>query len=148
MFRSSQWLLHGGLQTLSSFGVRGISPSSRAEEFVRLRDAFVSEVGADLINWLRDMPTIWRSGNIAVTHAGADPTKAIDVQKPQTLRWGHPEFLKTSRTDGIWIIHGHTVVDAPEVANGRVAIDTGAYATGVLTATVAEANKFSFLFAQ
>jgi serine/threonine protein phosphatase 1 len=32
------------------------------------------------------------------------------------------------------VVHGHTVVEAPEIAGRRVAVDTGAWASGRLTA--------------
>ena len=34
------------------------------------------------------------------------------------------------------IVHGHTIVDQPEILFNRIAIDTGAYATGILTGLV------------
>ncbi|MEL7258111.1 MAG: metallophosphoesterase [Pseudomonadota bacterium] len=142
--QEGRWLLHGGMQTIASFGLGGISPSARGEELVRLRDLFVKTMGDEMLNWLRDLPTLWQSGNVAVLHAGADPSKPIADQKPQTLRWGHPAFLSTPRTDGMWVVHGHTVVDAAIAEGGRIAIDTGAYATDCLTAAIIEPGQVRF----
>jgi serine/threonine protein phosphatase 1 len=33
-------------------------------------------------------------------------------------------------------VHGHTIVDQPEIRAGHVAIDTGAFRSGTLTAAV------------
>ncbi|WP_338549482.1 metallophosphoesterase [Roseovarius phycicola] len=139
-----RWLLHGGMQTVASFGLGGISPSARGEELVKLRDALVEAMGQEMLTWLRDLPTLWQSGNVAVLHAGADPSKPLNTQKPQTLQWGHAGFLKTPRTDGMWVVHGHTVVEAPNAEDGRIAIDTGAYATGRLTAAIVEPGQVRF----
>lgn len=142
-----RWLLHGGLQTIASFGLAGISPSARGEDLTKLRDALVEAMGIDMLTWLRELPVYWQSGNVAALHAGADPAKPIANQKPQTLRWGHPEFLKTPRNDGMWVVYGHTVVDSPSAEAGRIAIDTGAYATGRLTAAIIEPDQVHFLTA-
>ena len=40
------------------------------------------------------------------------------------------------RRDGQWVLHGHTITDMPQMQAGRIAIDTGAYATGRLTAAL------------
>lgn len=139
-----RWLLHGGMQTVASFGLAGISPSARGKELVKLRNSLVEAMGQEMLTWLRDLPTLWQSGNVAVLHAGADPSRPLDTQKPQTLQWGHAAFLKTPRTDGMWVVHGHTVVDAPNANDGRIAIDTGAYATDRLTAVIIEPGQVRF----
>lgn len=139
-----RWLRYGGLQTLASFGVAGVTGTSGPEVLEDARDRLRDAMGPDLIAWLGNLPTRWRSGNVAVVHAGADPARSIDDQDTQTLHWGHRDFARTMRTDGVWVVHGHTIVDAPSAKNGRIAIDTGAYATGNLTAVLVEADKTTF----
>jgi serine/threonine protein phosphatase 1 len=67
------------------------------------------------------------------------------AQAEEVLLWGHPGFRKEPRTDGQWVIHGHTIVDAPQVSGGRIAIDTGAYATARLTAAIVRGGDVTFL---
>ncbi|HEX5325763.1 MAG TPA: hypothetical protein VFW75_03760 [Acetobacteraceae bacterium] len=43
------------------------------------------------------------------------------------------------------VVHGHTVVPAPEVTASRIAIDTGAGFGGRLTCAVLEADSVAFL---
>ena len=38
------------------------------------------------------------------------------------------------RQDDLWVIHGHTIVEKIAAEQGRIGIDTGAYATGRLSA--------------
>lgn len=140
----SRWLRYGGLQTLASFGVAGVTDSSGPDEMTKARDQLQAVMGADLVAWMRAMPTAWQSGNVTVVHAGADPRCSIQVQKTKTLHWGHPDFAKVRRTDGVWVIHGHTIVDEPTAARGRISIDTGAYATGRLTTVLVEPGKITF----
>lgn len=140
----SRWLRYGGVQTLASFNVDGVDASSDADKMRKARDELVAAMGQPLLDWVRALPTLWTSGNVAVVHAGADPIVAMKEQTPATLKWGHPEFYKTVRQDGVWILHGHTIVDAPQIAHGRIAIDTGAYATGRLTMAHVDASGVIF----
>ncbi|MEQ3748532.1 MAG: metallophosphoesterase family protein [Celeribacter sp.] len=137
------WLRHGGLQTLASFGLpapapgsSGATPDTAAWE--DLRDRLRAALGPDLETWLRALPLRWSSGNVTVVHAGADPALPLEAQPAQALLWGHRDFTTTPRSDGHWVLHGHTITDAPQVQAGRIAIDTGAYATGRLTAALLE----------
>jgi serine/threonine protein phosphatase 1 len=129
-----RWLRYGGLQTLASFGVYAATETSDAKTLEAASDALKDAMGPQLIQWMRHLPTRWHSGNVAVVHAGADPSVPLDLQSEKTLLWGHPDFTQKARDDGVWVVHGHTIVDQPCAQNGRIAIDTGAYATGRLTA--------------
>ncbi len=140
-----RWLRNGGLQTLASYGIGGLTELSGDAALTAARDAFAEALGAPAIAWLRDLPLIWRSGNLAVVHAGADPALPFEDQDDRTLIWGHADFLRKPRTDGLWVVHGHTIVDAPLAAEGRIAIDTGAYATGTLTAVQVFEDRVEFL---
>lgn len=139
-----RWLRYGGLQTLASFGITGVVESSGAEALTEAGAALRSAMGLDLLAWMRGLPTSWQSGNVAVVHAGADPARAMDAQDTKTLRWGHPDFDRRTRDDGVWVVHGHTIVDVPVASRGRIALDTGAYATGRLTAALIEPGKTTF----
>lgn len=136
------WLRYGGLQTLASFGVPlPADPRSLTE----VRDLLRSALPDAQLSWLRSLPRYWQSGNVAVVHAGADPTQPIDRQSGAALTWGHKAFRHLPRHDGIWVIHGHTPVADPVTENGVISIDTGAYATGKLTAALVENGSVVFL---
>ena len=140
-----RWLRYGGLQTLSSFEVVGARDTMQGKDLEAVRDALTAAMGEDLICWIRSLPLSWQTGNIFVTHAGCDPTVPLEDQEACHLLWGHPNFNKKSRSDGFWIVHGHTIVDTPSAQSGRIAIDTGAFATGRLTAAVIETGSVKFL---
>ena len=142
--RGPNWLRNGGLQTLASFGIAGLTDTSSGDELEVARDALAAAMGVGLINWLRARPLYYRSGNVAVVHAGADPSVGIHEQNEAYLLWGHPDFARKPRSDGLWIVHGHSIVDAPRAENGVIPIDTGAYATGRLTAALIAADGVSF----
>jgi serine/threonine protein phosphatase 1 len=102
-------------------------------------------MGDAMIDWLRARPLSWGSGNVWSVHAGADPGLPMTRQPDEVLIWGHPAFRSTPRTDGQWVIHGHTIVDAPCAHLGRIALDTGAYATGRLSAAAISADGVDFI---
>lgn len=141
----ARWMRFGGLETLASFGIKGMRETASPEQLLNARDALVQEMGQDLLKWLGERPTHWQTGNVTVAHAGADPKIPISVQQPDTFRWGHPDFTKSTRQDDVWVIHGHTIVDTPTCDAGRIAIDTGAYATGRLTAAVVDEGGVQFI---
>jgi Calcineurin-like phosphoesterase len=139
--RGKVWLRNGGLQTLASFGVAGVAQGTMDQIAHELRVA----MGGDLIDWLRSRPLFWRSGNVAVVHAGADPSVPIEAQSTRNLIWGHSDFGESTRPDGVWIVHGHRIVEEAVCKNGIISIDTGAYATGRLTAVSIDNGTVEFI---
>lgn len=135
------WLDYGGLDTLRSYGVEGIG----ADDLPTLRDRLRTAMGSETIAWLRGLPLWVQFGTLIVVHAGADPDVPIRSQPHSTLLWGHPKFLTARRTDGIWVAHGHTIVERPETSAGRIAVDTGAFDTGRLTAARITEGNVNFL---
>lgn len=134
------WLTNGGLQTLASFGVGEICETSKGNDLLRARDALHAKMPAGMEAWLRQLPKFWQSGNLLLTHAGANPDRPIVEQDPDDLVWGCPEFLQYPRRDGLWVAHGHNVVGHPSASNGRVSIDSGAYMTGTLSLAIIHPN--------
>ncbi|HCQ66068.1 MAG TPA: serine/threonine protein phosphatase [Rhodobacteraceae bacterium] len=135
---AARWLRYGGLQTLASFGIGGATETMSEAQAERVRDKLAEALGPTLIDWLWDLPTLYTTGNVHVVHAGADPALPLVEQSAHTLTWGHPDFLRRARRDGQWVVHGHTIVDAVEANDGRIGVDTGAYATGRLSAAIIE----------
>ena len=131
-----RWLRHGGLQTLASFGVTGVTDIAPAAAMQDAAAALSNAMGPALEGWVRDLPLQWTTGNLVVTHAALDPDMPIDMQSEKAMLWGHPDFMRRSRRDGYWVAHGHVVVEMPQVAQGRISIDTGAVFGGRLTAAV------------
>jgi serine/threonine protein phosphatase 1 len=59
--------------------------------------------------------------------------------------WIRDEFLKSDHDFGKVIVHGHSPSTSPVRKPNRIAIDTGAYQSGKLTAAVFEGNTVRFL---
>jgi serine/threonine protein phosphatase 1 len=143
--KGGRWLRYGGLQTLASFGIGGVTNSSEGAALVTACDALKDAMGPDMIDWLRNLPATWATGNLTVVHAGADPVTPLTLQSDKTFKWGHKDFAMMLRTDGTWVAHGHTIVDRANTDGGKIALDTGAYATGQLTAAYVTPGDVTFV---
>ena len=140
-----RWLRHGGLQTLASFGISRVGMDHDPEGFRRMRDALRAQLSDGAEAWLRSLRRSYICGNVMITHAGADPSVPVGYQMPEHLTWGHASFGRRPRSDNYWVVHGHTVVDMPRETNGVISIDTGAYATGKLTAAYLDSGRIEFI---
>ena len=139
-----RWLRNGGLQTLMSYGV-GSSGNLRADgEALRLRSALIDALGPHL-GFIEGLRVSHHDGNLLFAHAGADPALPTDEQDIATLLWGCESFRTTNRDDGVWVVHGHFVVEKPVAASGRIAVDTGAYFSDRLTAARIAGGTVTFL---
>ncbi len=134
--RGPRWLRAGAAETLQSFGVATADLEDGAEfdAFPAAANSLRRRMPKGCLKWLENLPLIWSSGNVWVTHAGADPGRDMEDQTARVMLWGHPEFDSAPRGDGTWVVHGHTELDAPLAADGRISTDTGAWRTGRLTA--------------
>lgn len=142
-----QWLRCGGRETLASFGVQSpIRPTP--DETLDLCAAFEDVIPRELLAWLRQLPLIWQTGNMWCVHAGMDPLRPPNKQKSSTFLWGHPAFMAMPRSDDLCVVHAHTVVSQPTNYGSRIALDTGAYKTGQLTAAFIDQGRCSFISTQ
>ena len=90
---------------------------------------------------------IFTLGRYVFVHAGIRPGIAIEDQDPQDLRWIRHEFLDDRSDHGLTVVHGHTIVETAGEYVNRIAIDTGAYRTGRLTAVRLEDEDREFIVA-
>lgn len=134
--QGARWLRYGGLQTLASFGIGGITETARAAGLCNAADALravVHKTHPRLLDWLTELPLWWQNGNVAVTHAGANPARDMADQSERALLWGHPDFARVPRRDGIWVCFGHKIHDCVDFTGGRIAVDTGGQQSGRLS---------------
>ncbi|MDQ7071800.1 MAG: serine/threonine protein phosphatase [Rhodobacterales bacterium] len=143
--RGNMWLRNGGLQTLASYGIGGLTDHAKPAQLVKTRDALRAALPEHCEDWLRKLPMYWTSGNIVCVHAGMNPNIAIDAQDSRNCVWGHRDFLKNPRQDGNWIVYGHIISEQAEARDGRISIDTGAYYSGRLSAAVIDRDSLGFL---
>lgn len=145
--RGRRWLDLGGAATLASFGIGHVSAPSAAERLERMAAALRAALGPDREAWLRARPLWWRSGTLVAVHALTGPDRAMEDQDEATLLWARPGRDLRPRTDGAWVVHGHTILPEPRSLAGHVGIDTGAFRGGPLTAAVFDGGPVRFLSA-
>lgn len=143
--KGARWLINGGIETLASYGISGVKQRPDEDDALDVADQLEAAMPEGLQDWLRMLPLRWSSGNVHVVHAAMDPGTPPDAQKERHLLWGHREFLREAREDGACVVFGHVIVSNPDVRDGRIAIDTGAYKTGKLTAVRVDAEGWTFL---
>ncbi|MEI8393637.1 MAG: metallophosphoesterase family protein [Rhodospirillaceae bacterium] len=139
------WLTYGGVNTLLSYGVRPPVdvPRQRRLAFVqqRLRDA----LPPGHLSFLRALAPYETIGTYLFVHAGIRPGVALEDQRLDDLVWIREEFLTSPVDHGRIVVHGHTIAMKAESLPNRICIDTGAYATGRLTAAVLEGTTRRFI---
>jgi serine/threonine protein phosphatase 1 len=143
----ARWLRSGGLQTLLSYGVGGVTASADAAALTNAAAKLAEAMGPH-VDALARLPIQARFGNVFFAHAGADPSLPTSVQSPHTLVWGTRTLFSDLRDDGVWVCHGHYVVDEGELTRGRIPVDTGAYFSGKLTAVRLSGGTAHFLSAE
>ena len=138
------WRDLGGSETLVSYGV---DPKLLRiqRDFTAARDALLSRMPEAHRMLLDGLATSFQWGPYYFCHAGIRPGVALARQAPADLMWIRHEFLSSKADHGRRVIHGHTPCDEPEVLPNRINVDTGAYATGRLTAVVLDADGVRWL---
>lgn len=139
-----RWFRNGGLETLLSFDVRGVRPGDTGAVLHGIRDRLVAALGPGRA-WLDTLTSLAVYGNTAFSHAGGHPGRTIEDQSEQDLYWGSRQFHKQDRADGLWMVHGHYIHDEPGITGQRIAVDTGAYHSGRLTAARIAPGSVRFL---
>ena len=140
------WCAYGGMATLASYGVQ--PPSSftpRAADFETARRALADKLPSAHVGFLRGLKLTHTEGGYLFVHAGVRPGVALAEQQAEDLLWIRDEFLESPDDFGACVVHGHTIVEAPEQHTNRIAIDTGAFATGTLTALVLDGTEQRFI---
>lgn len=139
------FLRHGGKETLFSYGLP-------PEEYARSRlDGLIARmaelVPASHIAFFQSMEDRIVIGDYLFVHAGIRPGIPVEAQSTSDLRWIRREFLDHADWFGHRVVHGHTITEEPDVLPNRIGIDTGAFASGRLTALGLEDDRHWFVSA-
>lgn len=128
------WGRHGGRETLASYGVTPPSEEDSRELWSAAREQLLAVIPQEHIDFLRSLEEILLIGDLVFVHAGLRPGVPIDQQSHRDLLFIRYEFLDHEVDCERMIVHGHTPGDRAYGAPGRLCLDSGAYASGVLTA--------------
>lgn len=132
------WLANGGAETLGSYGVAATDTGA-------LPARLDAALPADHRRFLEGLDLLHASGDYLFVHAGIRPGVPLDRQAPEDLMWIREPFLSAAHALGAVVVHGHTIHAAPVEQGNRIGIDTGAYASDVLTCLVLEGATRRYL---
>jgi serine/threonine protein phosphatase 1 len=140
----SEWRRNGGLETWRSYGVNVVT-GMRGEAFAEARRTLLAALPPSHLQFLRETRLSVSYGDYFFCHAGVRPGVALESQRADDLMWIRDGFLRFERPFGKVVVHGHTPVAKPDVRANRINIDTGAFATSVLTCLALEGTERRFL---
>ena len=139
------FMRHGGKETLYSYGLTFDEYSSGKID--ELRERALQLVPQEHLAFMREMEDQIVIGDYLFVHAGIRPGVSLEEQMVSDLRWIRREFLDDPQYHGLMVVHGHSITDEPDQRHNRIGIDTGAYASGRLTALGLEGEERWFLSA-
>ncbi|WP_143154409.1 metallophosphoesterase family protein [Devosia limi] len=130
--REAAWLKYGGLETLASYGIE-------TGRFVglpkaQMRATLEAHIPQAHIDFMQSLPILLTLPDLVFVHAGLNPALPFTAQSDADLLWMREPFLSTPETGLPRVVHGHTPGPEPVRLPHRIGLDTGAFATGVLTA--------------
>jgi serine/threonine protein phosphatase 1 len=144
--RGGPWLAFGGAETLTAYGVAPPAEADGPEALMRARDALLARMPASHLKLLQELETMVVVGDYAFVHAGVRPGTPLQAQAENDLLWIRKGFVDQPGPFGKIIVHGHTWLgERPQLTEHRLGLDTGAYATGVLTAARIEDQEVELL---
>jgi len=126
----AMWFGVGGAETLASYG---LSPGRiEAQAWDTVRRTLTAFIPAAHRAFLATLPVLVQVPGFVLVHAGLRPGVSLAGQTDRDLRWIASD-LEDGDRDFV-VVHGHTIVPEVIVARRRIAVDTGAYETGRLSA--------------
>ena len=140
------WITQGGAETLTSYGVTPPSPLDLAHDaWIKAAEALKAAVPAAHMEFLGNLERYIVAEDYVFVHAGVNLARPIEKQTDDDLLWSREKFLNTRKRYSRRVVHGHTPADLPVADERRIGLDTGAYATGVLSAARFEGDEVRFL---
>jgi len=129
----------GGMQTLLSYGITEEEAARGTHQ--DLADLIGQRLPAEDIDFLERGEDMILLGDYLFVHAGIRPKVALADQRTSDLYWIREPFLGSDADHGVLVIHGHSVTEFIEERPNRIGVDTGAYASGKLSAIGIEGDQ-------
>lgn len=133
------WARKGGLETLQSYGFEPeeiLTAMADPASADNMRHALLLRMPVTHQNFLTSLALYHRQGDYFFAHAGIDPNTSLAEQNKMDLTWIRDPFLNSNRNFGVVVVHGHTSGTSVESLPNRINVDTGVYATQVLSCVV------------
>ncbi|WP_083901416.1 metallophosphoesterase family protein [Azospirillum sp. B4] len=131
-----RWLDFGGLATLRSYGLPVVLEGAPVLQAQALSEALDAQLPPSHRRFLEGLEYSVVHGDYAFVHAGIRPGVPLEEQMAEDLLWIRAPFMLDEGPHEKVIVHGHTIVPDVDILPQRIAVDTGAYRSGRLSAVV------------
>ena len=139
-----EWCAVGGIQTMFSYGI-DVSELMVGRGYDVARAALREAVPKAHLAWLAGLPSRYEQGDYFFCHAGIDPERPLCAQEETDLLWIRQKFTRSEKPYSKIIVHGHSPVGHVDVRHNRINVDTGAFATEVLSCVALESTGLECL---
>ncbi|WP_404404935.1 metallophosphoesterase [Pelagibacterium halotolerans] len=129
-----QWLSFGGVETLASYGVELGALADAGGRWSRLQAILDSSIPSEHIRFLDALPIMLAVPGYVFVHAGLRPGVPLERQTDDDMMWIRTGNVTPYDVFPFVIVHGHTPTDTVDLSAQIINIDTGAFASGILTA--------------
>ncbi|ASG24938.1 metallophosphoesterase [Nitrospirillum viridazoti] len=143
-----RWLDFGGPATLRSYGLPAVMEGPAVLQAVALSEALAAQLPPSHRRFLDDLTYQVVYGDYAFVHAGIRPGRPLAEQTAEDMLWIRAPFMLAEGPHEKVIVHGHTIVPDVDILPQRIAVDTGAYRSGRLSAVVLHGPDIRVLDAQ
>lgn len=140
-----RWVKIGGGETMRSYGVEPPTREAEPAAFEAAALALREAVPDTHIKFLNSLTLTARYGDYVFVHAGLRPGRDLHQQEMEDLLEIRAPFLKSNVRWPFVVVHGHSPVERGYRDERRIAIDTGAYATGRLSAVRLDGEAVDFI---
>lgn len=138
--QTADWLYRqGGLATLRSYGVDIKHPSPDTIPDMRIQT--LRRIPTDHLQFLEKLALNHCIGDYYFVHAGVDPARPLNDQRPSDMVGIGAPFLNSAQHHDKIIVHGHTPSVTPDIRHNRIGLDTAAHDTGCLSAVMLLRDK-------
>lgn len=137
------WTEVGGRTTLRELG---ITPDAlHRMTFLELRKRLRAALGSERALLLTDLAFSERIGGYLFVHAGIEPATPLEEQDPvDQIMIREPFLTGAGWAHDFTVVHGHSI-RGHECLPHRIAVDSGAFRSGVLTAVELSGTRMRFI---
>lgn len=135
------WAAYGGADTMIAYGVAPPGATATAAAWEEARAKLAEVVPPGHLAFLQSLELMIVVGDYVFVHAGLRPGYHLSAQNEHDVMWIRSEFLSATKPFEKVVVHGHSPTAEVQILPHRLGIDTGAYATGVLTAIRLEGER-------
>ena len=139
------WFAIGGDATVLSYGIRIPTGLTGAQHLEYVWMELRARIPQNHLEFLSSLQLMYQTGDYVFVHAGIKPGVPLEQQDPEDLMWIRGEFHESRHDHGKVVVHGHMLMSQPDIQTHRIGIDTGAFATNILTSIVLEGVTQRFL---